>query len=120
MRLGKVYTKAYISLQRKIIALGPYFGLDPQRENFASLKFVLPPMPKPNVNRWNIGRIGTPTQNSRVGHVDFIFLVSISFVLGPIFQWNMGLIDQQAHASLLKYVGQSKRSALMQSSPSMG
>ena len=30
-------------------------------------------------------------QNFRVGHVRFIFLVSISFALGPVFQWNMGL-----------------------------
>ena len=45
--------------------------------------------PTPIGNRWNIGRVGSPTQNSRVGHVHLIFLVSISFALGPVFQWNM-------------------------------
>ena len=48
----------------------------------------------PNANRWNINRVGSPTQNSRVGHVDFMLFVLISFVLvtqhEPSLQWNMG------------------------------
>ena len=31
------------------------------------------PWPTPNMNRWNIGRVGSPMQNSRVGHVHFHF-----------------------------------------------
>ena len=46
-----------------------------------TLKFALPPTPTPNASRWNIGGIGSPKQNSCVGHVDFMLFVSISFVL---------------------------------------
>ena len=59
------------------------------------LKFALPSMQTPNANRWNIGGIGSPTQNSCIGHVDFMLFVFISFVLvtqrEPSLQWNMGL-----------------------------
>ena len=48
----------------------------------------------PNANRWNIGRVGSPTQNSRIGHVDFMLFVFISFALvtqhKTSLQWNMG------------------------------
>ena len=48
-----------------------------------------------NTSRWNIGHVGSPGVGSRVGHVDFIFFVSISFALGSkherSFRWNMGL-----------------------------
>ena len=33
----------------------------------------------PNANRWNIGRVGFPMQNSQISHVDFMFFVLISF-----------------------------------------
>ena len=50
-------------------------------------------MATPNVSRWNIGGVGSPVQNSRVGHVDFILFVSPG--LGSQnkhnFQWNIGL-----------------------------
>ena len=43
----------------------------------------------PNARRWNIGCVG-----SRVGHVDFMLFVSISFAMSSQrecgFQWNMG------------------------------
>ena len=59
------------------------------------VKFALPPTPTPNASRWNIDGVGSPTQNSRVGHVDFMLFGSISFALGsqrePSIQWNMGL-----------------------------
>ena len=58
-----------------------------------TLKFALPPMQTPRANRWNIGRVGSPSQN-RVGHVDFMLFVSLSLALGSQhqrnFQWNMG------------------------------
>ena len=45
-------------------------------------------------NAKNIGPVGSPTQNSHVGHVDFMLFVFISFVLvtqrEPSLQWNMG------------------------------
>ena len=57
----------------------------------ANVKFCV----TPNANKWNIGRVGSPTQNSRVGHVDFMLFVSLSLALGSQrkhnFQWNMGL-----------------------------
>ena len=47
-----------------------------------------------NSNEWNIGGVGSPTQNFRVGHVHFMLFMSISFASGTqrklVFQWNMG------------------------------
>ena len=61
------------------------------------LKICVTPMQTPNVNRWNIGHIGTPTQNSHIGHVYFMLFVLISFEFGnqrePSLQWNMGLTE---------------------------
>ena len=87
-------------------ALGPCIGLDPQCHNFRvkfplppmrTLKFALPPTPTPKGSMWNIGGIGSPTQNSRVGHVHFMVFVLISFVLGrqrvPSLQWNKCCVD---------------------------
>ena len=62
---------------------------------------MLPPTPNPNASRWNIGGVGSPTQNSCVGHVDFMLFVSMSFALGsqrePSIQWNMGLKMINSH-----------------------
>ena len=64
-----------------------------------NLKFVLPLTPTPNASQWNIGCIGSPTQDFRVGNVHLIFLVLISFAFGsqrkPSFQWNMGFTFRQ-------------------------
>ena len=53
-----------------------------------------PPTQTPNANRWNIGRVGSPAQNSRIGHVDFMLFVLISFALvtqhEPSLQSKMG------------------------------
>ena len=55
---------------------------------------ILPLTPSPNASRWNIGGVGSPTQSSHVGHVDFMLFVSLSLALGSQrernFQWNMG------------------------------
>ena len=69
----------------KPFELFPHVGLDPQRHNFMlgvptcwylkTLKFALPPTPTPNASRWKIGGVGSPTQNSCVGHVDFMLFV---------------------------------------------
>ena len=62
------------------------------------LNFALPPTQTPNANRWNIGCDGSPTQNSHVGHVDFMLFVLISFTLvtqcKPSLQWNMGFKNE--------------------------
>ena len=55
------------------------------------LKFALSPTQNNNTSQWNIGYVRSQTQNFCVGHVHSIFLVSISFALGPAFQWNTGL-----------------------------
>ena len=47
-----------------------------------NLKFALPPTRNPNASLWKIGGIGSPTQNVRVGHVEFMWFVSFSFALG--------------------------------------
>ena len=48
------------------------------------------------MSRWNIGCVGSPRFGARVGHVDFMLFVSISFALGSQcergFWWNMGLM----------------------------
>ena len=82
----------------------------------ANAKICMSLTPTPNASRWNIGGVGTPTQGAGVGHVHFMFFcvdftnplgkqgpqckilvlaipsffLSISFPLGPVFQWNMG------------------------------
>ena len=53
------------------------FALPPTR----TLKYVLPPTQTPYANRWNIGRVESPKQNSCVGHVDYMLFVLISFAL---------------------------------------
>ena len=92
----------------KLLALGPTlkFALAiPTCWYLKRLKFALPPTRNiefafartqtTNANQWNIGFVGYPMQNFRIGYVYFIFLVSISFAFGgqrkPSFQWNMGL-----------------------------
>ena len=82
-------------------ALGPRVGLDPKRENFVLgiptcwyLKGQRKPCAPnakpwgpnvkpcaPNVSQWNILRVGSPGVEARVGHVDFMLFVSISFAL---------------------------------------
>ena len=51
----------------------------------------------PNGTRWNIGCVGSPRVGARIGHVDFMLFVSISFALGSqrkcVFQWNMGFSE---------------------------
>ena len=58
------------------------------------LKLVLPPMPTPNANRWNIGGVVSPTQGAGVGHLDFMLFVSLLVALGTQrklnIQWNTG------------------------------
>ena len=44
-----------------------------------------------------------PTQNSGVGHVHFTFFVSISFALGHVFRWNMGLNSQKLEKLFYDY-----------------
>ena len=64
---------------------------------YTNLKFALPTTRTPNVSQCNIGRVGSPTQNFRVGHVHFMLFVLISYVLvtqcEPNLQWDMGFIQ---------------------------
>ena len=59
-----------------------------------NLKFALPPTQTPNTSQWNIGCVGSPKQNFRVGHVYFMLFVLISFALvterEPSLQWSLG------------------------------
>ena len=52
-------------------------------------------MQNTNESQWNIGCVGFQTQNSCVGHVNFMSFGSILFALGSqgkhSFQWKMGL-----------------------------
>ena len=92
----------------KYLASGVGVGQCPRRQNVAleiptcwyilalpSAKFASPPRPTPDASQWNIGGIGSPKQNFRVGHVHFMLFMSISFASGTqrklVFRWNMGL-----------------------------
>ena len=73
--------RSCVSLQRKILVLGPPITLEPQRENFVmgiptcwylkTLKFALPPTQNLNASQWNI--------TSGIGHVHF-FLFCFDFI----------------------------------------
>ena len=70
--------------------------------------FLRHPTRNPNTSQWNIGCVGSQTQNSGVGHVHLMFFVLISFASGsqcePLFQWNMGLrIDKGSPGSALHF-----------------
>ena len=67
------------------------------------LKFALPPTRNPNASQWNIGCVGSQTQIPGVGHVHFIFFVSISFALGSQFPVEYGLKYSPEFASLLSF-----------------
>ena len=84
----------------KPFALGPGVGLDPHAQfRVGDTNMLVSKNAKicvtPNVNpqRKSMGyRLSwVPNEKCSVGHVHFIFLVSISFALGPFFQWNMDL-----------------------------
>ena len=109
-----LYFLSLYSTAMQNIRVGSSCWLRPQRHNFAveiptcwylktlkftlpctpTLKFVLSPMPTPNAYRWNIGGVGSQTRGAGVGHVDFMFFVSISSAFVSqrefSFQWNMG------------------------------
>ena len=90
------------SIKPKAFALDPRIGSDPQRQNCefgvpnmlvaknakicvtpnANAKICVTPTLTPNASRWNIGGVGPPMQNSRIGHVDFMLFVSLSLALG--------------------------------------
>ena len=70
-----------------------------QNVKFASpptqnVKFALPLTPTPDASPWNIGGVGSPTQDFHVGHVHFMLFMSISIASGTqrklVFQWNVG------------------------------
>ena len=108
----------------KPLALGPRLGLDPKHNEFALripscwyLKSLVDPTQPPqhepimpNVSWWNIGCVGSPRVGARIGHVDFMLFVSISFALGSQrkrgFQWNMGLTP---HAPFVVNIGLTTR-----------
>ena len=100
-------TKAYIPLQSKTPRVGgsrwvippiSRWGYYPTRD-FVLLsktaKICATSNAKPNASQWNIGCVGSPTQNFRVGHLHFMLFVLISFASGnqrePSLQWNMSL-----------------------------
>ena len=98
--IESLYSTAMRKHSRWAVALGHRVGQYSQCESFVlgiptcwylkktlkfalpptpTLKFALPPTQTPKSNRWNIGRFGSTTQNYRVGHVDFMLFVLISF-----------------------------------------
>ena len=92
--------QAYIPLQRKTIHVRVSRWLRPPTRRFCvtyinmlvSKKSGRPNAKtgRPNASQWNIGCVGSQTQNFRVGHVHFIFL-GVGFIsVCPTFQWNMG------------------------------
>ena len=68
--------------------------------HYLALKFASPPKPNlkfvlsltltPDGSQWNIGGVGFQRKIWALAMYISLFLVSISFALGPVFQWNMG------------------------------
>ena len=103
----KINSKAYIPLRRENTRVGPSCWAIPPTREFCvwdtnmliskNAKICVTPNTNakicdtPNANRWIIGSIGSPTQNSRIGHVDFMLFVSLSLALRSQrehnFQW---------------------------------
>ena len=93
--------------EAKPFTLGPGIGLEPQSHNFTlgiptcwylktrkfalsptrNIKFVLPPTHNPNTSQWNIGCVGSPTQNFHFELISFALVTQRK----PGLQWNMGL-----------------------------
>ena len=79
--------KAYIPLRRKISALGPCVGPDPQGVGDTNMlvsknakiyvflnakpKICVAPVQNPNASQWNMGCVGLQTQHFHVGNVHF-------------------------------------------------
>ena len=97
--VNSLILKAYIPLRRKNNCVGSWRWLRPPTPEFRvgdtnmlvsenakpptpnpkcasprrqTLNFALPPTQTPDASQWNIGGVGSPTQNFRVGHVHFI------------------------------------------------
>ena len=72
--------------------------------NFFFFKYALPPTQNPNASQWNIGCVGTQTQNLCIGHAHFVLFVLISFALvtqrEPSLQWNMGFTQNNVYFSI--------------------
>ena len=105
--------KPIFHCEAKYLASGVGVGQCPRSQNFAleiptcwyilalpNAKICVPPTPNlkfglglfaPNASQWNIVCVGFPGVGSRVGHVHFIFFVSISFALGSVFPVEYGL-----------------------------
>ena len=56
-----------------------------------NLKFALPQTPNPSASQWNIGCIGSPMQNFRIGHVYFFFFCVDLIRIGSRFSVKYGL-----------------------------
>ena len=62
-----------------------------------NLKFAFHPTRHPNASQWNIGCVGSPTQNFGVGHVHFTFF-GVNFIsVGYRFSVEYGLIIQSIY-----------------------
>ena len=95
----------------KPFALGTFALPNPKYTNMlvsfalGDANFSRHPTQNPNASQWNIGCIGSQTQNLCVGHVHFMIFVSISFAFcsqrRPSFQWNVGFRVVKTNGSSL-------------------
>ena len=70
------------------------------------LQFVLLPTQNPNAGQWNISCVGFSCFGAHLGHVHFMFFVSISFALGPnanTFSVEYGLKNMQTLINASKF-----------------
>ena len=114
------YIKPIFNCDAKFLALWVGVGQYPRRQNFvlgiatcwylgananplicvlpdAKPKICILPKAKPKRKSVEYRLRWVRTENSGIGHVHFMFFVSISFALGsqrePSFQWNMGFTE---------------------------
>ena len=95
---GVVDTNMLVSKNAKLCVTP---NAKPKRHNFAlwiltcwypkMLNYTLPLTRNPNASLWNIGRVGSPMQNFRVGHVHLIFLGVDFICVGSRFSVEYGL-----------------------------
>ena len=69
-----------------LVSINAKICLTPQRETCA-----FPPTQTRNANQWNVGCVGSPTQNLGVGHVHLIFVYVYFIRVGSRFSVEYGL-----------------------------
>ena len=72
----------HIQFAKRRLLFNDYSLYSTATQNHSRWVLLRHPTQNPNASQWNIGCVGSQTQNFRVGHVHFMFFVLISFAFG--------------------------------------